>query len=413
MSKQPDARILPPPYDRVGKHDMRADVSHDDTARFNFLANLNVHLSQGLFPGNRLAYEKRVQPRFNRDQGRDFANRQEIRKEMRKDAHYQTWAAMRRNSMEMRHQVGLSVVLGQINKLNAKANSYNEGKNTLSLNSELEVPGYLAAVDNHCMPGSYYSELMEGDVSTAANYDIGTFVTGAGSMSCQGDGGGRALAKFIKSKFVEFSPKRILDLGCGIGSNVLPIASAFPDAEILAVDIGAPFLRYGHARAQAMGVSNVHFVQMDGESLDFEAKSFDWIQTTMFWHETSVIALRKIMREIFRLLVPGGLTLHLEQPNFEDSTPLYEQFIRDWDAWYNNEPFWSKLHTMDVLDEMEQAGFNRPSFIEERLSPDVEKGVYPPWASTMSRHVAEQNDSRARNKQVTGGGGWYMFGAWK
>ena len=40
--------------------------------------------------------------------------------------------------------------------------------------------------------------------------------------------------------------------------------------------------------------------------------------------------------------------LHLEQPQYSDDMPLYEQFIRDWDAFNNNEPFWSAMHALDL-----------------------------------------------------------------
>ena len=64
----------------------------------------------------------------------------------------------------------------------------------------------------------------------------------------------------------------------------------------------------------------------------------------MYLHELSGTALPRIIREGFRVLAPGGLMLHLEQPQYGPDMPLYEQFIRDWDAYNNNEPFWSAMH---------------------------------------------------------------------
>ena len=51
---------------------------------------------------------------------------------------------------------------------------------------------------------------------------------------------------------------RILDLGCGVGHGTLPYADAFPEAELHAIDVAQPMLRYAFGRANAMGKS-VHF----------------------------------------------------------------------------------------------------------------------------------------------------------
>ncbi|MEC4812945.1 MAG: class I SAM-dependent methyltransferase [Scytonema sp. PMC 1069.18] len=355
---------LPPVWNMVGKHTIFPEAKHDEVARYNFLMNLNRHLATIISPGNKIIYEKRVRPNFKQEHCRDFQNRKEVREAMEKDPYYQDWSALRRATMEMRQQAGRSMVLRQANELADKAQGVNQGKDTLKLNPDLDIPHYVQVVDHHCMPGSYYTELVEGDVTAAANYDSGLFVTTAGLLGRMNDGGGRAIAQWLKKEHPIFYPKRILDIGCGLGHNVIPIAQAYPDAEVIAIDVAAPMLRYGHARSQSLGVKNVTFIQMDGVNTGFPSESFDWIQTTMFLHETSYQALHKIMEEIYRMLRFGGLTLHIEQPQYTQDMDLYEQFIRDWDAYYNNEPFWSKMHDIDVKKLMVQAGFQSDAFIQ-------------------------------------------------
>jgi ubiquinone/menaquinone biosynthesis C-methylase UbiE len=275
----------------------------------------------------------------------------------------------------------------------------NQGKDTLKLNLDLEIPHYVQVVDHHCMPGSYYTELIEGDVTAAANYDSGLFVTTAGLLGRMNDGGGKAIAQWLKTEHPEFQPKRILDIGCGLGHNVLPLAQAYPNAEVIAIDVAAPMLRYGHARAQNLGVNNVTFIQMDGANTGFADESFDWIQTTMFLHETSNKAIHQIVEEIYRLLKPGGLTLHIEQPQYTEEMELYEQFIRDWDAYYNNEPFWSKMHDIDVKDLLTQSGFKQDAFIQIGVKAvnDIAEG------QQADKTVEDYGRSPV----------WNVFGAWK
>jgi ubiquinone/menaquinone biosynthesis C-methylase UbiE len=391
---------LPPVWSKIAKHDMMPETNHDERARYNFLANLNKHLAAVVSPGNQIAYEKRVRPRFQQEKGRDFHSRDEVREAMKTDPHYQTWSALRRCAMEMRQQAGRALVLRQAGALARKAAKYNKGKTTLQLDPDLDIPAYLRAVDNHLMPGSYYTELIEGDVSAAANYDTGLFITTGGMLGRLNDGGGKAIAKWLKETHPQFQPKRILDVGAGLGHNVLPIAQAYPDAEVIAIDAAAPMLRYGHARAHALGVTNVRFVQMDAADMRaFEDGAFDWIQTTMFLHETAGKAIYQIMKEIYRLLRPGGLTLHIEQPQYTDDMSLYEQFIRDWDAYYNAEPFWSKMHDIDPVELMSSAGFDPERFMQigVRAVSDLEGNGKP----------KEEAEDHGRAPV------WNVFGAWK
>ena len=372
----------PPDYRVVGRHGMYPDLSHDEIARFNFLAQMNRHLSAKVMPGVAEAFDARVAPAFKKNEGRDFEDRHEVRKALLKDPLFQWWSALRRATMEQRQQAGRWVTLRQADKLNARAKKMTDGDNRLSLDPDLEIPRYVAAIDHHCMPGSYHTELAPGDVTGAANYDIGLFATTGGMLGRYNDGGGVAVAKWVAKNFPDFKPKRILDIGCGLGHNVLPIAEAFPDAEVVAVDVGAPMLRYGLARAKAMGVENVRFVQGDVSKLaDFEDDSFDWIQSTMFLHETSYRSMQEIFAETRRLLKPGGVVLHVEQPQYSDDMPLFEQAMRDWDAFYNNEPFWTKMHEVDLDAYMTKAGFDRQALIHDGVAAVVDPDVFPEAAN--------------------------------
>ena len=156
--------------------------------------------------------------------------------------------------------------------------------------------------------------------------------------------------------FLEQNPPepktRILEIGATVGHSSLPIAQAFPESEMIAVDLGGPVCRYGQARAISLGVDNIRFVQADGEDLSrFPDASFDWVQTTMFLHELSSEALKRIFAETRRLVRPGGIVLHVEQPQYGPDMPIFEQAMRDWDSYYNNEPFWSRI-SLAVADPM-------------------------------------------------------------
>ncbi|MGJ8563010.1 MAG: class I SAM-dependent methyltransferase [Alphaproteobacteria bacterium] len=363
----------PPDYRNVGLHGMSPETTHDEKARFNFLAHLNRHLASKVLPGVKTAYETRIEPNNPKPN-----HRNQVRKQLLQDPLFQNWSALRRSTMELRQQAGRWVTLRQAETLNAKAKEMTEGDPRLVLDANLQLPRYLSAIDHHCMPGSYHDELVPGDVTGAANYDAGIFVTTGGGLGRFSDGGGEAVVEWMKKNRPDFSPKRILDIGGGLGQNVVPIAKAYPDAEVICVDTGAPVLRYGLARAKSMGVENITFVQANAEDLSMYPDGyFDWIQSTMFLHETSVKSMPIIMKETHRLLAPGGLVMHVEQPQYDPEMPLYEQAIRDWDAFYNNEPFWTKLHELDLDQWMVDAGFSRDELVRGGVAAVVDTALFP------------------------------------
>jgi SAM-dependent methyltransferase len=400
QSKVP-AFNLPPDYRKIEKHEIFPEFSHDETARYNFLANLTKHVSQVVAPANKIAFDKRVQPNFQKENGRDFENRDELKAAMKKEPVYQTWSALRRSIMEMRQQNGRSVVLRQAEDLAQKAQKLsNLKRETLKLDPNLQTPHYLSIMDNHCMPGSYHTEYVEGDVANAANYDTGLFVSTAGGLGKLSDGGGRAIVAWLKQNYPDFKPKNILDIGCGLGHNTLPLAMGYPEAKVIGIDTGAPMIRYGHARSVALGIQNVAFEQVNAEKLPYPDASFDWVQTTMFLHETSNSAMNNFIKEIHRILKPGGIMLHIEQPQYTPQMSMYEQFMRDWDAYHNNEPFWGAMHDVDVDDWMVDGGFERKRLLHFGAAAvnDLEDFTKP------KPKEAEDFGRTAL---------WNVFGAWK
>lgn len=391
---------LPPVWTKLQRHAVFPDFSHDERARYNFLANLNRFVSTVVAPGNKIAYEKRVEPAFRAEHGRTFENRHEVKDAMSADPMYQLWAALRRSTMEMRQQNGRAVVLRQAGDLAARASEHLTGGENLRLNPGVTVPPYLRHVDNHLMPGSYHTEYFDGDVANAANYDSGLFVTSGGMLGSLTDGGGRAIAAWVRETYPDFRPRRILDVGCGLGHNTLPIAEAYPDAEVIAIDTGVPMLRYGAARANALGVRNVTFVQMNAEDMaGFADESFDWVQTTMFLHETGGKAIHRIFGEINRVLAKGGLNLHIEQPQYTPDMSYYEQFMRDWDAYYNAEPYWGHMHDLQPQALMAEAGVPAERFMQVGVK------------------AINDLDARKSDGNVTEDYGrspiWNVFGGWK
>ena len=128
--------------------------------------------------------------------------------------------------MEMCKQAGRSLTLRQAEELAKKVAELNtKSPGILILNKDVKTPHYVEIIDNHFMSGS----------TNAVNYDFGLFVTSGGMLGKFTDGGGKAIALGVIPNAPNFKPKRILDMGCDLGHNTLPWATAFPDAEVIGI----------------------------------------------------------------------------------------------------------------------------------------------------------------------------------
>ena len=343
-------------------HAMMPQADHDELARQNITLSMKMHMTETVYPGDELVYEHRAKPRFVRDHNRPPEDKTEVRHLMMEEPYTQMWSSIARSLQEILWDNTSACVERQLPELIDKARGNGAALGTLRVDPDFQVPRYLSAVDIHCMPGSYGSDLADGDVYAGAVYDRGAYYYSKGLPGPLNDGAGRALTEVFKRLFPKMKPRRILDLGCAIGATTVPWAEAFPGAEVYGIDVGAGILRYAHSRAEDLGVA-LHFSQQSGESTDFADGFFDVVATAGVFHETSGRGSRNIMREVRRLLAPGGVSINSDIPH-QHANNLHDQFMLDWDCHYNAEPFWAQWTAMTSIDLMRGAGFDPDTVFE-------------------------------------------------
>jgi ubiquinone/menaquinone biosynthesis C-methylase UbiE len=392
---QVDVGTLPQPWDTIGRHAALPTLKHDDRARLDGLAHLNHFLSQEVVPRMQADFEEIRIPAFEAEKGRAPESRDEARAALENGLLYPVWSRLRRGAMEQRQKFLMDALVEQGEAHAEACSALSNAAGNLELNPDLDMPEYLTEVHAHLMPGGYVTDRVDGDVSAGASYEAGLYSTVPGRSGPNSDGAGRALSAWLKETFPEMLPKRIFDLGCGAGLNTVAVAKAFPDAEILAFDAGAPMLRYAAARAAAMGVTNIRFIQANIEDLPEGIGEADVVYTAIVLHETSYDALRAIFRTAREHTASGGVTLHVEQPAY-DGKPLFEQVLRDWDGRYNNEAFWSQLYQLDLHQEMTYAGF-----ADEDVFTDSISAV--PWTTDAKTKGKFEDYGRTGNWTVIGG----------
>lgn len=322
-------------------HSASPVANHDELARQDFGVELKRNISAELTAPNRTVTEQVVIPAFVRKHGRRPRDRHELRRALESHPYHQMWGSLMRLSQELMWDSVEESVSRQLGSLIERAKPRRKSKGSLRLSPELEVPRYISAVDIHGMPGGYTAEVTEDDLRAGAIFDRGTYWNVCGTQGPLHDARGKTAIALLLSEHPDLRPERILDMGCSIGQSTLPYATYYPDAEIFAIDVAAPMLRYAHARAESLG-SSIHFSQQSAEHTQFDAGSFDLIVSHLLFHETSTTALPRIIDECHRLLRKGGVMLHLELGLPYQDMDLYEEVMHDWQTYYNAEPFWAR-----------------------------------------------------------------------
>jgi ubiquinone/menaquinone biosynthesis C-methylase UbiE len=344
-----------PPIDQA-EHPMMMTRRHDDAARQRAVRTLRQRLLPALAAGSRDTWYRSVEPRWRAEHGgRSAEGWREIREAMVDRPYVQFQLGTHRVIQELMYQTLADTVEPQRESLAERARELSSaGRGSLRLDRSFKVPRYLTAVDIHCQPGGYNWQGFEGDVAAGAVYDrsINMYQSGAGGMT---DYMGRAVCGYLQKVWPELQPRRILDMGCTVGHSTLAYSRAFPQAELHAIDVSEPLLRYAHARATALDC-DVHFSQQNAERTDFPDGHFDLIVSHILAHETAAHAWPAILREVRRLLAPGGVTVHVDLPQF-DEIDAYRRFIYSNETEFNNEPFWTPYRTMDLHALMRSAGF--------------------------------------------------------
>lgn len=378
------------------QHGVLPPTTHDELARQEFVRSYKDYLVKHVHAGNRERYEKAVKPGFEKAHERAPADRFEVRDVMTKDPYYRMFSTLLRTSQEMMWSSCQIPVERQLEELNARVQdkSRNKAGGSLKLDAKLKTPRYHTAVDIHCQPGGYHSEFTNNDASAGMVYDRAVHIYAMGQMGPYNNDMGASVAMWLKQQQPDFKPRRILDLGCSVGHSTIPYAQAFPDAEIHAVDVAAPMLRYAHARAEELGVK-IHFSQQNAEHMNFKDGSFDLIVSHILLHETSEKAIHNIVRECHRLLKKGGMMIHAETPPYAGMDP-FDAFMLDWDTRNNNEPFWARSHEIDLKALSTHGGFDPDNQFE---------GLIP-----SAFQVAEAQRSKVFQGGDFGGGGlWFVY----
>ena len=165
---------------------------------------------------------------------------------------------------------------------------------------------------------------------------------------------------------------RVLELGCGVGGNVIGIAQSLPGAEVVGVDLSPRQVAEGQAVARELGLANATFHAMDLAKIDESFGSFDYIVCHGVYSWVADAVQARILELAAQRLTASGIL-----------------FLS-----YNVYPGWFQrgtvraamlFHTRGITDPLERVARSR-SFLEFLIASTTPQNT--PYALAL-KHEAE------------------------
>lgn len=130
--------------------------------------------------------------------------------------------------------------------------------------------------------------------------------------------------QFYRDKIHEnVTGKKVLEYGCGPGSQAFSLAKA--GADVTAIDISDVAIDQTKEEADRQGVEVECYV-MDAEALTFEDNSFDRVCGSGILHH---LDLERCYKELSRVLKPGGAGIFFEPMGYNPLINLYRNLTPD------------------------------------------------------------------------------------
>ena len=179
-----------------------------------------------------------------------------------------------------------------------------------------------------------------------------------------------AIARLLGLKATVPDYCRVLELGCGEGMNLLPLAERFPHSEFFGVDFSAAHIAVAEEACATAGIRNARFVCADLRSYAAEPGAFDYVIAHGVYSWVSAEVRERLLELCARTLAPDGVAY----------------------VSYNVHPAWGVIGGLRAMLRAELTGVTDPVAHIARLLPILEKGFAGQntlYAALMREALAE------------------------
>jgi SAM-dependent methyltransferase len=174
---------------------------------------------------------------------------------------------------------------------------------------------------------------------------------------------------------------RVLELGCGDGANLLPVAMAFPQARVVGIDLAESAIARGRSAAQALGLANLDLGAGDIARLPEGLGEFDYVIAHGVYSWVPEPVRRALLAACRRHLAPQGVAYvsYNVLPGGHLRTMLREMLL---------------MHTEEIAEPLERCKAAREFLAWVALSrPEREEDSAPSALAREAERLARRSDA--------------------
>jgi ubiquinone/menaquinone biosynthesis C-methylase UbiE len=146
---------------------------------------------------------------------------------------------------------------------------------------------------------------------------------------------------------------KLLDVGCGTGRTLHQLAIAHPTMRLHGTDLSPAYIK--KARQRLLDVDEVTLAVENGEHLPWADATFDAVTSVYMFHELPRHARRNVIREMYRVVRPGGLVV-IEDSAQASESPELAGVLKTFPQEFH-EPFYADYLEDDLAAILEETGF--------------------------------------------------------
>eukprot|EP00897_Mesotaenium_endlicherianum_P000157 jgi/Mesen1/10141/ME000076S09650 len=209
---------------------------------------------------------------------------------------------------------------------------------------------------------------------SADTYEVATETLFSGSQDAMQRGGLVPLHFFMRGRSQQST--HLLELACGTGRFLTFVKDNYPRLRTTAVDLSPHYLKkaqenmdyfveFDKAENGDRGVTPTKFVQAAAENLPMPDASYDVVSCVYLFHELPAEVRREVVREMARVLKPGGIVIltdslqRVDRPSHD-----FEIFPGDY-----HEPYYLEYADADLAELFaSEAGMRLESSSVQHLS---------------------------------------------
>ena len=100
---------------------------------------------------------------------------------------------------------------------------------------------------------------------------------------------------------------KVLEIGCGDGSNLIPLAERYPKSQFLGIDASEQHLAAAEASARAMGLDNIAFSRRSLAALDSAGGPYDYVIASGIYSWVGAEGRDRLLAACRENLAPDGI----------------------------------------------------------------------------------------------------------